>query len=534
MTYNAGATKSGPYDTDGVQTVFAYGFKCYAKTDIEAIYTTAAGAESTIDPSGYSMDGFGNDSGGNVTFTGAPTGGGKVTFRLAPPKEQQVNLRNQGPYTPETVERMGDRLAMLIFSLAEEVGRSVKVDISSGIDSTDYLEQAQMAANSSAANADVAGAYATAAGGSASAAASSAAAAAAAGAGLKYKDVRAATTANGALATAFANGQVIDGITLVTGDRILLKNQSAAAENGVYTVNASGAPTRATDMDIWVEVVSSVVIVSVGTTNANSVWLCTSNDGGTLGSTAITFINYGSTIVDGTITLAKLASISANTLVGNVSGATATPIATVITPNTFLARGSSGNIATKTITDFGLSLVASASASDAGIAITGEIKDFAMASPPTGYLVCDGSAVSRSSYSNLFAAIGTIWGNGDGSTTFNLPNLQRRTRVGSGGPGTATLANTVGSYGGSETHTLTVNEIPPHQHFVANGVASTSGGLNSSNTLNAASAGGLGNGDYNLQGSGNTATAALSSSTGGGASHNNMQPSAVVLTCIKT
>src|SRR5436190_10072507 len=66
--------------------------------------------------------------------------------------------------------------------------------------------------------------------------------------GLDWKSsVRAATTATGTLATAFANGQVIDGVTLATGDRILIKNQSTGSENGIYTVNASGAPTRATD-----------------------------------------------------------------------------------------------------------------------------------------------------------------------------------------------------------------------------------------------------------------------------------------------
>jgi hypothetical protein len=63
------------------------------------------------------------------------------------------------------------------------------------------------------------------------------------------KAVRAATLVSGTFATAFANGQVIDGVTLATGDRILLKNQATASQNGIYVVNASGAPTRATDMD---------------------------------------------------------------------------------------------------------------------------------------------------------------------------------------------------------------------------------------------------------------------------------------------
>lgn len=103
--------------------------------------------------------------------------------------------------------------------------------------------------------------------------------------------VRVATTANGVLASAFANGQTIDGVTLATGDRILIKNQSAPAENGIYTVNASGAPTRATDMDIWSEVAGAWVTVQEGTTNADTVWLSTANQGGTLNTTAITWTN---------------------------------------------------------------------------------------------------------------------------------------------------------------------------------------------------------------------------------------------------
>ena len=103
--------------------------------------------------------------------------------------------------------------------------------------------------------------------------------------------VKLATTTNGALATAYANGQSIDGVTLATGDRILLKNQTAQAENGVYTVNASGAPTRATDMDIWTEVPGAWVTVQQGTLNADTTWLSTADAGGTLGTTAITWNN---------------------------------------------------------------------------------------------------------------------------------------------------------------------------------------------------------------------------------------------------
>lgn len=102
--------------------------------------------------------------------------------------------------------------------------------------------------------------------------------------------VRAATTTNGTLATAFENGDTIDGIVLATSDRILIKNQSAPAENGIYVVAASGAPTRATDFDAWTEIVGAFVSVESGTANAGTQWLCNVVAGGTLGTTAINFV----------------------------------------------------------------------------------------------------------------------------------------------------------------------------------------------------------------------------------------------------
>ncbi len=104
--------------------------------------------------------------------------------------------------------------------------------------------------------------------------------------------VRAATTAAGTLASSFANGSVIDGVTLATGNRILIKNQAAPAENGIYTVNASGAPTRAVDMDAWTEVPGAFVFVEEGTALADTGWVCSANQGGTLNTTAITFVQF--------------------------------------------------------------------------------------------------------------------------------------------------------------------------------------------------------------------------------------------------
>ena len=109
--------------------------------------------------------------------------------------------------------------------------------------------------------------------------------------GIQWKaPVRVATTANGALATAFANGQSIDGVTLATGDRILLKSQTTTAENGIYTVNASGAPTRAVDADTNGELAPGTsVSVTEGTTNADKVFMIISDVAITIGTTAQTW-----------------------------------------------------------------------------------------------------------------------------------------------------------------------------------------------------------------------------------------------------
>ena len=112
--------------------------------------------------------------------------------------------------------------------------------------------------------------------------------------GLDFKDsVRLATTANGTLGSAFANGQSVDGTTLATGDRILLKNQSTASENGIYTVNASGAPTRATDFDSTAEVTAGAfVFVEAGTQNADSGFVLTTDGAITVGSTSLAFTQF--------------------------------------------------------------------------------------------------------------------------------------------------------------------------------------------------------------------------------------------------
>jgi hypothetical protein len=111
--------------------------------------------------------------------------------------------------------------------------------------------------------------------------------------GLDTKaSVIAATTTNATLATAYANGQVVDGVTLATGNRILIKNQTDETANGIYTVNASGAPTRSADMNDGSEFPSAYVFVEQGTVNADTGWVCTNNAPVTLGTTNIVWVQF--------------------------------------------------------------------------------------------------------------------------------------------------------------------------------------------------------------------------------------------------
>ena len=106
--------------------------------------------------------------------------------------------------------------------------------------------------------------------------------------GLDAKmSVKAASTANLTL----SGTQTVDGIALIAGDRVLVKDQSTASGNGLYVV-AAGAWTRTTDMDAWTEVPAAYVWVEQGTVNADSGWVCTADQGGTLGSTAITWTQF--------------------------------------------------------------------------------------------------------------------------------------------------------------------------------------------------------------------------------------------------
>jgi len=114
--------------------------------------------------------------------------------------------------------------------------------------------------------------------------------------------------------------------------------------------------------------------------------------------------------------------------------------------------------------------------------IVGSIHAYSSETIPTGYLKCNGQAVSRTTYSKLYSVIGTTYGSGDGSTTFNLPNLSGKVAVGTG---TGTDSNntsksfTIASTGGATTHTVTTSEMASHTHSISLGNSKSTTGNNS-------------------------------------------------------
>jgi len=157
----------------------------------------------------------------------------------------------------------------------------------------------------------------------------------------------------------------------------------------------------------------------------------------------------------------------------------------------------------------------------------GAVMDFAGSTSPAGWLICDGSAVSRTTFAALFGAIGTLHGAGDGSTTFNLPDCRGRVTAGADGGagrltsagfgGTAALAAT----GGGETQTLTIAQMPGHNHIPGMGGAPLS------------SQGNLW-GYSNSSAVGNAVYYDSLANTGGGGAHQNVQPTIIMNKIIKT
>jgi len=168
---------------------------------------------------------------------------------------------------------------------------------------------------------------------------------------------------------------------------------------------------------------------------------------------------------------------------------------------------------------------------------TGIIIPFGSDTPPTGFLLCDGSAVSRATFAGLFAVIGTSYGVGDGGTTFNLPNLQGR--IPQGKDSVQTEFDTLGETGGAKETTLTADQVPVHKHILRGSGGGTSAITLSNDGPDSSSGGGIGTIIPSASSGGGTRgvqenTGVDNTTISANAAHSNMPPYQVVNYIIQT
>lgn len=220
----------------------------------------------------------------------------------------------------------------------------------------------------------------------------------------------------------------------------------------------------------------------------------------------------------------KLLSLAANSVLARADTSAGAVSGVALAASQLLGRGSTGNVAAIAL-GTGLSMSGATMNAASSGAPSGSIVDYAGATEPSGWLFCYGQAISRTTYADLFAAISTTYGVGDGSTTFNVPDLRGRVVAGQddmGGTSANRLTNasggvdgdTLGATGGAETHTLILDEIPAHNHAITTG--GTDGGTS---VIDSASG---------------SAGSKYTSLSGNDGAHNNVQPTIILNKIIKT
>lgn len=408
MTVTA-TTARVEYAGNGATTAFTVPFYFLANADLK-VYQ--AGTLKTI-TTHYTVSGAGNPAGGTVTFGTAPAAGQDVVIFRDPAITQATDYTPNDPFPAESHERALDRLTMIAQRLSDRADRAFVL-----------------------ADSDVSGASTT--------------LPAPEALGLVGWNIDATALVNYDAASITGSVASVDWIVdqfSGTGAQInftLRRNPGVAANCDVSISGVTQVP--GVDFTVSGTTLTFTTAPTSGTDNICVRYGSALPSGGTVGIDGVATAS----IQDGAVTTAKIAA-------GAVTGAKLND--SVVNDLTTVTVASGDYVMLADVSDSNKKK--KGLASDIAALVTtlpaGSIIDYAGSSTPTGYLDCDGSAVSRSTYAALFSAISTTWGAGDGSTTFNLPNLNGRATIGSG---TGTNAEAVAAASvstGSDTFTVASN-----------------------------------------------------------------------------
>lgn len=328
------------YLGNGVTANFSFPNKIYDETDlvVEILVRTTSALVETLTLSDYSVA-IAENGHATVTITNAlkiPSATQDILLRAEFPKSQDKVFPPGTILPAEQIVEMGDKLTSIAQQLAEQTSRALTYNEQSPVtnatianpvaDATLAFDGTTGAIKAGASLGDISNAAANATAAAASAAtASSAATAAQAANGGTGRVARLATAGNVTL----SGLQTIDGVVGADGDRIFVRGQTTAAQNGIY-IMASGAWTRATDANTWSSFVGMLCTITEGSARKNHVYISLVTQGGTLGTTPITFDtvpidgHVGTIkIADNAVTPEKIAQSAAFTVLGNNTNATA-------------------------------------------------------------------------------------------------------------------------------------------------------------------------------------------------------------------
>jgi microcystin-dependent protein len=416
MTISSEVRKAGPFSANGSNKNFAFTFKCFTNEDVRVVLTNSLGVESDLVlDSDYSVT-LNPDqnvsAGGTVITTLAYATGNKITLVGDIDYKQETDITNGGGFYPEVIENALDKLTMQIQQLNEAVDRSVKTDISSNENPADFLNSiTDSVAEASASAAEAANQ-------------------------VTLAEAQVALAADQVELAADQVDLAADQVALAAGifdqfdDRYLgskssdpaLDNDGNALLTGALYWNTSQSRLKVYSGSGWVDTATA----EPASFNHNIF----SGNGST---TAFTLSNAPATLASMFVFISGVAQRPTTdyTIAGSVitfipAPPTGTNNISVFVASTVAAGvPDDGSVSTDKIQNGAVTLAKLAASALTGIgAPSGAISFFAMNVAPSGWIKANGAAISRTTYATLFAAIGTTFGVGDGSTTFNIPDLR--------------------------------------------------------------------------------------------------------------